>query len=383
VTAAVVPGGAAAPALVETVSSTLVDLPLRRPHQFRDTTMDTQAVLLVRVRTRDGVVGVGEGVVPGGPWWGGESVETMQVIVERYLAPLVVGEDLARLPALRARMDRLVAANSFAKCGLETAMWDAWARTLELPLRMLLGGRCRDSLPVTWAIGAADPDAVVEEALSKVESGQHASIKLKMGALEPAADVARIEKIAAALTQVTSVRVDLNGAWDELTASRLLPRLEAAGLDLVEQPTPAWDVDALARLCALLRIPVMADETLRSDHDAFTLAARRAADVFSLKIGKSGGYLATQRIAAVAQAAGIPCHGGTGIESSLGTLAGAQLMATLPAVTYGSELFGPLLMTDGLLAEPLDYRDGALHLPEGPGLGIDLDEDRVGRYTRP
>jgi muconate cycloisomerase len=367
---------------VETVRTTLVDLPLRRPHQFRDSTMEAQAVLLVRVATGDGVVGVGEGVVPGGPWWGGESVETMQVVVDRYLAPLAVGADLGRLPALRDRMDRLVAANPFAKCALETAMWDAWARTLGLPLHALLGGRCRDALPVTWAIGAADPDVVVDEALAKVESGGHTSIKLKMGALEPAADVARVEKIASSLAQVTSVRVDLNGAWDELTATRLLPRLEQAGIDLVEQPTPAWDVDALARLCALLRIPVMADESLRSDHDALTLAARRAADVFSLKIGKSGGYLATRRIAAVAQAAGIACHGGTGIESSLGTLAGAHLLATLPAVTWGSELFGPLLMTDGLLAEPLDYRDGALHLPDGPGLGIDLDEDRVARYAR-
>ncbi|MFL6295103.1 MAG: muconate cycloisomerase family protein [Actinomycetes bacterium] len=367
---------------IETVSTTLVDLPLHRPHQFRDSTMDVQAVLLVRVATGDGVVGVGEGVVPGGPWWGGESVETMQVVIDRYLAPLAVGADLGRLPALRGRMDRLVAANPFAKCALETAMWDAWARTLGLPLSALLGGRCRDSLPVTWAIGAADPDVVVDEAMARIESGGHASIKLKMGALEPAADTARVEKIASSLAQVTSVRVDLNGAWDELTATRLLPRLQQAGIDLVEQPTPAWDLDALARLSGLLRIPVMADESLRSDHDALTLATRRAADVFSLKIGKSGGYLATQRIAAVAQAAGIPCHGGTGIESSLGTLAGAHLLATLPAVTYGSELFGPLLMTDGLLAEPLDYRDGALHLPDGPGLGIDLDEDRVARYAR-
>jgi uncharacterized protein YbjQ (UPF0145 family) len=227
------------PVVVESVATTLVDLPLRRPHQFRDTSMDAQAVLLVRVRTRDGVVGLGEGVVPGGPWWGGESVETMQVIVQRYLAPLVVGANLTRLPALRARMDRMVAANPFAKCALETAMWDAWARSLDLPLHALLGGRCRDSLPVTWAIGAADPDLVLEEALAKVESGQHASIKLKMGALPPEADTARVEKVASSLAEVTSVRVDLNGAWDELTATRLLPHLEQAGIDLVEQPTPA------------------------------------------------------------------------------------------------------------------------------------------------
>jgi muconate cycloisomerase len=182
---------------VEKVSTTLVDLPLHRPHQFRNSTMDAQGVLLVRVGTGDGVVGVGEGVVPGGPWWGGESVETMQVVVDRYLAPLAVGADLGRLPELRGRMDRLVAANPFAKCALETAMWDAWARTLGLPLHALLGGRCRDSLPVTWAIGAADPDAVVDEALARVESGGHTSIKLKMGALEPTADTARVEKIAA------------------------------------------------------------------------------------------------------------------------------------------------------------------------------------------
>lgn len=344
--------------------------------------MSTQAVLLVRVRTCDGVLGAGEGVVPGGPWWGGESVETMKVIIDRYLAPLVVGADLTWLPDLRTRMDRIVAANPFAKCGLETALWDAWARTLELPVTTLLGGRCRDAIPVTWAIGAADPHAVIDEALAKIDSDQHGSIKLKMGALDPDTDVARIEKIAEALTSRASVRVDLNGAWDELTATRLLPRLAAAGIDLIEQPTPAHDIDALARLTALLPIPLMADESLRTDHDALMLASRHAADVFSLKIGKSGGFLATSRIAAIAAAAGIPCHGGTGIESGLGTLAGAALLCSLPAVTYGSELFGPLLMTDGILAAPLNYRDGALHLPNGPGLGVDLDETRIARYTR-
>lgn len=368
--------------LIESVHTTLADLPLTRPHRFRDTVMRSQAVLLVRVRTHDGVWGAGEGAVPGGPWWGGESAETMKVIVDRYLAPLAAGADLSRLPVLRSRMDCLVAGNEFAKCALETALWDAWARTLGLPLNSMLGGRCRDALPVTWAIGAADAEPVIEEALAAVERGRHASIKLKMGAIPPEEDVARVEKVAASLIPKASVRVDLNGAWDVLTATRLLPRLEDAGVELVEQPTPAHDLDSLERLSGMLRIPVMADESLRSDHDALVLASRRAADIFSLKIGKSGGLLATQRIAAIAHAAGIPCHGGTGIESSLGTLAGAQLTCTLPEVTYGSELFGPLLMDGTLLAEPLNYRDGALHLPDGPGLGIELDEDRIAHYQR-
>jgi muconate cycloisomerase len=108
----------------------------------------------------------------------------------------------------------------------------------------------------------------------------------------------------------------------------------------------------------------------------------RSADIFSLKITKSGGFTVTQRIAAVAYAAGIPCHGGTAIESPIATAAAAHLYCSLPAVTYGSELFGPLLMAENLLTEPLDYRDGHLHPPHGPGLGITLDEDKVRRFAR-
>ncbi len=124
----------------------------------------------------------------------------------------------------------------------------------------------------------------------------------------------------------------------------------------------------------------MADESLRTEHDALALATGRAADVFSLKVTKSGGFTVTQRIAAVALAAGVPCHGGTSIEGPVGTLAALQCYAALPAVTWGCELFGPLLMTETVLTEPLDYRDGALRVPAGPGLGIDVDEERLARW---
>lgn len=369
------------PVVVDSIDTRVIDLPLARPHRFRTVTIDHQSLLLVRVRTRDGVVGAGEGTVPGGPWWGGESVETMKVIIDRYLAPLVTGADLTALPRLRHRFDDVVAANPCAKSAVETALWDAWARTLGLPLHHLFGGRYRESLPVTWAIGASDAAEAIDEALAKADDG-HVSIKLKMGAAEPEADVDRIEKIAAALRDRVSIRVDLNTGWDELTATRLLPRLADAGVDLIEQPTPAHDTAALTRLSRNLRIPIMADESVQTDHDALNLVRHRAAAVFSLKLGKSGGPLATRRVAAIAQAAGIACHGGTAIESAVGTLAAAQLYCTLPALSYGSELFGPLLMTETLLQRPLDYRNGELHLPPGPGLGIDLDPDKVTYWTR-
>jgi muconate cycloisomerase len=367
---------------IVSVSTSIMDLPLRRRHKFSVLEIDQQSLVLVRVRTDDGVEGIGEGIVPGGPWWGGESVETMKPVIDRYLAPVAIGRGVGEIQQIRAAMDALVSENRFAKAAVEIALYDAWGKTAGLPVHDLLGGLVRGAIPVTWALGATGADEIIDEASAKLDAGQHASFKLKMGAQEADSDVRRIEKVAAAIADRASLRVDLNAAWDELTATRYLPRLQNAGVALVEQPLPGWDVDGMARLCQLLDMPVMADESLRSEHDALRLATARSGDVFSLKITKSGGFTVTQRIAAVAYAAGIPCHGGTAIESPIATAAGAHLYCSLPAVTYGSELFGPLLMTDELLAEPLDYRGGELAVPAGPGLGITLDEDKVRHFTR-
>jgi muconate cycloisomerase len=246
----------------------------------------------------------------------------------------------------------------------------------------LLGGLARGSIPVTWALGTEPAPVVVEEALGKLEAGLHHSFKLKMGAQEPADDVARVCTVADKLRGVAGVRVDLNARWDRLTSLTHLPALADAGVELVEQPVPGAEVEALAEINSALRIPVMADESLRTPADAFRLARLRAADVFSLKTTKSGGLRATRAIAEIAEAAGVPCHGGTAIESPIGTTASLHLACASPAVTWGSELFGPLLMRAELLAQPLRYADGELHLPDGPGLGVELDPSAVRELTR-
>ncbi|MFC5995915.1 muconate/chloromuconate family cycloisomerase [Pseudonocardia hispaniensis] len=367
---------------IDRVETVLLDVPLRRPHRFARTEMQAQPVLYVFVRTAGGISGVGEGVVPGGPWWGGESVETMQVVIERYLAPLLIGRSVDDIAGIQRAMDDVVAANLYAKAAIEVALHDAWARCLDVPVHTLLGGLARTSIPVTWALGTEPAPAVVEEAHGKLEAGLHHSFKLKMGALEPAADVARICAVAEKLAGVAGVRVDLNARWDRLTSLTYLPRLVEAGVELVEQPVPGDQVEALAEINAALPIPIMADESLRTPADALRLATRRAADVYSLKTTKSGGLRATRAIAEIAAAAGIPCHGGTSIESPIGTVASLHLACASPAVTWGSELFGPLLMREELLTHPLRYADGELHLPAGPGLGVELDPDAVRAWTR-
>ncbi len=360
----------------------IVDIPLRRPHRFARAGMDAQPVLYVFVRTAGGVTGVGEGVVPGGPWWGGECVETMQVIVERHLAPVLLGRRVDEIPTILRDASDVVAANLFAKTAVEVALHDAWARHLGVPVHTLLGGAARTGVPVTWALGTETADTVVEEALSKLDSGLHTSFKLKMGAQDPADDVARIVEVAEKLAGVAAVRVDINARWDRLTSLTHLPALAAAGVEMVEQPVPGHDVEAMAAIAAALPIPIMADESLRTAADALRLATARAAGIFAVKTTKSGGLRAGRAIAEVAAAAGIPCYAATSIESPVGTAASLQAACVSPATGWGSELFGPLLMAEEMLVDPLVYDADGLHLPDGPGLGVELDPDKIHAFRR-
>jgi muconate cycloisomerase len=367
---------------IDSLSTTLVDVPLLRPHRFSVTSMTRQSMVIVRLRTSDGIEGIGEAVVPGGPWWGGESIEGIKALIDNYIAPLLIGRDASRVGAVAALLDRSIAGGQFAKAAVEMAIWDARGKALTVPLFELLGGLYRDRIPVTWAVGAEPADTVIREIEDKLAAGAHHSFKLKMGAAEPADDVARVGRIAAALASATSLRVDLNGSWDEQTATRWLPALEEAGIELIEQPLPAWNLDGLARLAARLETPLMADESIRTPHDAVRIAREHAASVLSVKIAKCGGLLPLQRIAAIADAAGISCHGGTTIESSIGTAASAHLFCATSGVNAGSELFGPLLLDGDLVEEPIHYENGHITPPTGPGLGVTLDEAIIDRYSR-
>jgi muconate cycloisomerase len=367
---------------IDSLSTTLVDVPLLRPHRFSVTSMTRQSMVIVRLRTSDGIEGIGEAVVPGGPWWGGESIEGIKALIDNYIAPLLIGRDASRVGAVAALLDRSIAGGQFAKAAVEMAIWDARGKALAVPLFELLGGLYRDRIPVTWAVGAEPSDTVIREIEDKLAAGAHHSFKLKMGAAEPADDVARVGRIATALASATSLRVDLNGSWDEQTATRWLPALEEAGIELIEQPLPAWNLDGLARLAARLETPLMADESIRTPHDAVRIAREHAASVLSVKIAKCGGLLPLQRIAAIADAAGISCHGGTTIESSIGTAASAHLFCATSGVNAGSELFGPLLLDGDLVEEPIHYENGHITPPAGPGLGVTLDEAIIDRYSR-
>jgi len=344
--------------------------------------MQSQTVVLVRLRCADGIEGIGEGTTIGGLTYGGESPEGIKLAIDAYFAPLLIGADTTRPAIIMERLRRSIIDNRFAKNAVETALLDIQGKRLGVPVSELLGGRIRDRLPVLWTLASGDTAQDIAEAEAMLASGRHTAFKLKIGKRPVQDDVAHVAAIKRALGDRASIRVDVNQAWSEAAAKRALPLLAEAGVDLVEQPIRAHATAGMARLTAMGLIPIMADEALHGPESGYALACGQAADVFALKIAQAGGLTEAKRLAGIAQAAGVALYGGTMLEGPVGTIASAQLFATLLEIEFGTELFGPLLLTEELLVEPLHYADGCLTVPNGPGLGVQLNEDAVAALRR-
>ena len=358
------------------------DIPVRRPHKMSFTTLETVNFVFVRAETSDRLVGWGEAACLGGPTWSEESAESVAATIERYLAPWLVGRDPIDVEALRLEMARRVQGNAFARAAVEMALWDLAGRSLGVPVYRLLGGRVRDRVPLSWSLAVADPQAEVEEARERIALG-HRIFKIKTGAAPLPDDVERVRRLRAAVGPAVTLRVDANQGWDRPTALQAVRALEPCALDFVEQPVPRWDLEGLAFVAERAPMPIMADEACCTDHDALALARRGAVSIVSLKLTKSGGLLGSLAIARVAAAAGMGCYVGCMIETSLGTAAYLHLALAAAPVTWGCELFGPLLLAGDVTRRPVQYADGCILGLDGPGWGVDVDEAALARWSPP
>jgi muconate/chloromuconate cycloisomerase len=359
----------------------VADIPVRRPHHMSFTTLEAVNFVFVRIETREGHVGWGEAACLGGPTWSEESAESIAPTIERYLAPWLRGRDASRIEALRGEMARRVQGNPFARAAIEMALWDVNGRALGVPVHRLLGGRVRDAVPLSWSLAVTDPDAEVAEACELVERG-HRIFKIKTAAHSVAHDTARVRRIREAVGPDVSLRIDANQGWDRATALRAIRAMEPSGLDFVEQPVPRWDLEGLAHVGRSVSVPVMADESCFTPQDAAAIARLGGVSILGLKVTKSAGLIGTMAIARVAEAAGLGAYVGCMIETSLGTAAYLAVAVTAPPVTWGCELFGPLLLSGDVVRRPVQYAEGSILALDGPGLGVEVDELAVKEWTR-
>ncbi|WP_164525428.1 muconate/chloromuconate family cycloisomerase [Siminovitchia acidinfaciens] len=366
---------------IKRIHTKILDIPIKRPHQFSTEKVSAKSFVLIKVELSNGVVGIGEGTTPG-IWWNGESVETMKLVIDRYAAPLLLGENPVFIEKLMQKLNRQIRANHFAKATVEMALYDALGKMYGVPVHQLLGGLHLEKIPVRWALASGTPEGDIEEAISHVDAGHYDNFKTKSGKESPDDDALRNIRIAEGIRGRSSIGIDPNGSWDKVTVMKWMDAFFESGIDFLEQPLPPEDIRGLAQLAAMKKVPIMADESLATVQDAMRLAEEKAADIFSLKIHKSGGMKNTVRIAGIAQAAGISCFGGTSLESSIGTAACVHAYASISNLDYGSELFGPGWLADDPVKNPLTIKDGSILVPAGAGLGVELDEKKVRKYER-
>ncbi|MBN9115748.1 MAG: muconate/chloromuconate family cycloisomerase, partial [Pandoraea sp.] len=309
---------------VSSIEAILVDLPTIRAHQLAMTTMQKQTLVIVRLRCSDGIEGIGEATTIGGLSYGEESPEGIKLAIDTYLAPALSEVDATNVHAAMVRLDKVARGNRFAKSALETALLDAQAKRLGVPLVTLLGGAVRETLPTLWTLASGDTSRDIDEAERLLAERRHNTFKLKIGRRAVSDDVAHVAAIKRALGDRARVTVDVNQAWNEAEAATGIAALEAAGVDLIEQPIPRDQRAGLARLAARFVVPIMADEAILGAEDAIELVRGGCADVFALKIAKAGGLYGTLRAAAVGDAAGVALYGGTMLEGTIGSIAAAH-----------------------------------------------------------
>lgn len=367
---------------IDQIETMILDIPTIRGHVLSMATMRSQTAVLVRIKYSDGSEGLGEGTTIGGLTYGPESPESIQSAIDTYIAPALIGRDADNVNGALQLMDKMVRGNRIAKSAVEIALWDGLGKRLNVPVSQLFGGMVHSKMPVAWTLASGNSETDIAEALEMIETRRHNIFKLKIGKRAVRDDVLHVARIKEAVGDAASVRVDINTAWSLQDARWGLKGLQEVGCELVEQPVPARDLDAMTELSQSYEIAVMADESLNGPEDALAVAAQRAADVFAVKIAQSGGLKRASEVISTAQSAGLGLYGGTMLETGLGTAAALQLFSTVETLHWGTELFGPLLLTDEILAEPIVYRDFCVEVPKGNGIGVAFDPDKISFYRR-
>ncbi|NUF64046.1 muconate/chloromuconate family cycloisomerase [Acinetobacter bereziniae] len=368
--------------MYKSIETLLVEIPTIRPHKMAVATMQTQTLMLIKITTEDGFVGWGEATTIGGLGYGEESPESVQTNIDTYFAPLLKTLSGLNIAQTMQVIQRNINGNRFAKCAIQTALLDIQSQRLGIPVSELLGGRLRDTISVLWVLASGDTEKDIAEAKKMITAKRHNIFKLKIGSRPLEQDIEHVLAIKQALGSEISIRVDVNRAWSELTAIKGIKMLQDGGVDLIEQPCAIQNIDAMQRLTRKFDIAIMADESLMGPQSAYELAKCNAASVFAVKVAQSGGLIEACEVGKLANLAGIDLYGGTMLEGPVGTIASAHVFSTFSNLAYGTELFGPLLLTEQILKKPLQYENFELKIPTASGLGIELDEDKIDKLRR-
>jgi L-alanine-DL-glutamate epimerase-like enolase superfamily enzyme len=350
--------------------------------------------VIVKVYTDEGITGIAEaGHTSLG--YVGEGQDSLMGVINNLFAPMVLlGADPMQIEKLTVRMDRMTKHNNQALTAIDFCLHDIVGKKLGVPVYQLLGGLTNPKIPLGMVVSYGPPDWVAEKAL-KVKKAGFKSIKLKVSPGDTSKDVENIKAVREAVGYDIKLGMDANGGWDYLQALDALKKMEKYDLFMFEQPVPWWDIDGMARLRQKVGIPICADESATELSSVMEIIHKNAADCLFIKVARVGGLAKSLKWLSIAKAANIPvmmgCLTGTGFESAAQThlLAASEWMGHIEHENNGPlhlhDIYDTVSqpVTDDIAVKLPRYENGYLYPPEGPGLGVELNEDLVKTLITP
>lgn len=340
--------------------------------------MGEKNYIIAKIHTDEDIIGLGEGS-PIDPSFYGETQETMISVIKNYFAPMLIGKNPLNIESLMTPINQGFPGSACAKTALDMALHDITAKAFGVPVYTLLGGIQRDKVRVAWELSLERPEEMAQIAANHVSQGIKV-LKLHIGTT-PKEDLARIEAVREAVGDDVKLRVDANGAYLANDAIRMAKAAEKHDLQLIEQPVPRWDIEGLAKVRNSVTIPVEVDESVWTPLDVMNIIRNKAADIINVKLTRVGGFTNAKKMADVADAAYLQCIVGCEGEYGVGTAAKIQLGVHVRNMNMAGEFTELYTAKDHIIKNPFKIVDGFLQPRQAPGLGIELDEDKVKTYT--
>ncbi|MEI6264428.1 MAG: dipeptide epimerase [Sphingobacteriia bacterium] len=338
------------------------------PFTIATGTMHYAQNLFIRIHTDKGITGVGE--CSAFPMIVGETQNTCFEMAKDF-AQLWKGKDPLDINQRLTELDLFTAKNYTAKSAFDLALYDIAAKNANLPLYEFLGGKNK-IVESDLTIGINSPAQMAEQAIEFVAKGVHI-LKVKLGK-DPGTDIERIQQIRNAIGYNTKIRIDANQGWSYDDAVIALTALGKFDIEFCEQPMRTWNDELLPALCGISPIPIMADESVYTHHDAERMIRNHSCKYINIKFAKSGGIHEAIKINRVAEKNNMPCMMGGMLESRVALTAKVHFASANDNIHFYD-------LDTCLLGHKIDpvingvqYDGMKLILSKQPGIGADVEE---------
>jgi len=367
------------------IKVTLVTMPFEAPVRWAFGVRTGTNRTIVRVFTDEGIVGIGE-------TYGGKST----ALGVESLKPLVIGEDPFNIERIVSKFTGfsgrgvLPIGHPINFAPIEVACWDIMGKALDTPVCNLIGGRGRKKIPTAGFVyyrykedkgvgGESTSEDIVKYCSDLIDKYGFKTLKLKLGVFNPKVELKTIKEIRETFGEEIKLRADPNAIWSVETSIQILKELEKYNFEYFEDPT--WNLEGMAKVRKKVHVPLATNMCVIS-FDQIPPAVRLGAiDVILSDIFQWGGILNSKKMAAVAETfqLGLGMHDNAALGVS--TAAMLHFAAAVPYLTYAIDHHYHYCIDD-IITKPFEYEDGCMPVPDGPGLGVELDEDKMEKYSK-